>query len=247
MNEPTAVCTANALIVEDEAPIRRFLRTALAARGYRVDEADTLQAARLQVTARPPDVVLLDLGLPDGDGIELVHEIRGWSQLPIVVLSARDQESVKVAALDAGADDFLTKPFGVPELLARLRVVLRRRARSEVDEVPVVTCRGSDGRGFRLDLARRQCHLLGEGGADVKLTPTEFRLLATLARHAGRVLTHTALLREVWGPNHDGDLAYLRVFMGQLRHKLEPEPAVPRWLLTEPGVGYRLGIDPVEA
>ena len=238
---------ARVLVVEDDVPIRRFLRSTLLARGYVVDEAETLQAARLQVTAQPPDAVLLDLGLPDGDGLELVQEIRGWSQLPIVVLSARDQESVKVAALDAGADDFLTKPFGVPELLARLRVVLRRRARSEVDEVPVVTCRGADGRGFRLDLARRQCHLLGEGGADVKLTPTEFRLLATLARHAGRVLTHTALLREVWGPNHDGDLAYLRVFMGQLRHKLEPEPAVPRWLLTEPGVGYRLGIDPVES
>lgn len=244
MSEPQSTPPARVLVVEDDAPIRRFLRSTLLARGYVVDEAETLQAARLLVTGQPPDAVLLDLGLPDGDGLELVQEIRGWSQLPIVVLSARGQEMVKVAALDAGADDFLTKPFGVPELLARLRVVLRRRARASVDDEPVVTCRGTDGAGFRLDLARRRCVRLGANEHDVKLTPTEFRLLATLARHAGRVLTHTALLREVWGPNHDGDLAYLRVYMGQLRQKLEVEPAVPRWLLTEPGVGYRLDVDP---
>ncbi len=244
MSEAQSTPPARVLVVEDDAPIRRFLRSTLLARGYVVDEAETLQTARLLVTAQPPDAVLLDLDLPDGDGLELVQEIRGWSQLPIVVLSARGQETVKVAALDAGADDFLTKPFGVPELLARLRVVLRRRARAAVDEEPVVTCRGADGSGFRLDLARRRCVRLGANELDVKLTPTEFRLLATLARHAGRVLTHTALLREVWGPNHDGDLAYLRVYMGQLRQKLEVEPAVPRWLLTEPGVGYRLDVEP---
>jgi len=247
MNEPDPPSAVHVLVVEDDDPIRRFLRTTLAARQFVVAEAVTLAAARLACTARPPDVMLLDLGLPDGDGIELVREVRGWSTLPIVVLSARGQESVKVEALDAGADDFLTKPFGVPELLARLRAALRRRGPAAAGTAPVLTCRGADGAGFRIDFARRRCTVLdARGERDVRVTPTEFRLLATLGRHAGKVLTHMALLREVWGPNHDGDVAYLRVYMGQLRHKLEPEPAVPRWLLTEPGVGYRLGIDPLE-
>jgi two-component system KDP operon response regulator KdpE len=227
------------LVVDDEARIRRFLVTTLAARGYVVAEAGTLAEARLSCTGRPPDVVLLDLGLPDGDGIDLVREIRGWSALPIVVLSARGQEEDKVEALDAGADDYLVKPFGVPELLARLRVALRHARRD--GEAEAAWSWTAAGHGFRLDAARRLCWRTTAGvEAEVRLTPTEFRLLACLARHHGKVLTHTQLLREVWGPHHEGDVAYLRVYLGQLRQKLEPEPARPRWFLTEPGVGYRL-------
>jgi two-component system KDP operon response regulator KdpE len=227
------------LIVEDDPPIRRFLTTTLAARGYDVDAVDSLAAARLACTGRPPDAILLDLGLPDGDGTELVLEVRGWSSLPIVVLSARGQETDKVRALDAGADDYLTKPFGVPELLARLRVALRH-ARRGADAEVTWSWSGGDS-AFRLDATRHLCWR-SEAGAEteVRLTPTEFRVLLCLARHHGKVLTHTQLLREVWGPQHDGDVAYLRVYLGQLRQKLEPEPARPRWLLTEPGVGYRL-------
>jgi two-component system KDP operon response regulator KdpE len=231
---------ARILVVEDEAPIRRFLRATLSARGYVVDEVETLAAARLVCTGKPPELVLLDLGLPDGDGIDLVREVRGWSKLPIVVLSARGEESRKVDALDAGADDYVTKPFGVPELLARLRAALRRASATAAEE-PVCELRGRDGAGIRIDLAERRCRRIEHGAeTEVKLTPTEFRLLAVLVRHLGKVLTHTFLLREVWGPQHDGDVAYLRVFMGQLRQKLEREPARPQWLLTEPGVGYRL-------
>ena len=241
MNEIDAAPGTAILVVDDEEPIRRFLRTTLTARGYAVAEAATLAAGRLACTARPPDLLLLDLGLPDGDGIELVQEVRGWSQLPIVVLSARGQEVSKVAALDAGADDYLTKPFGVPELLARLRAALRRGARPEGGEAPTVLVRDAQGFGFRLDLAARRCVRLHAGvEQDVLLTRTEFRLLAALLQHIGKVMTHTQLLRQVWGPGHDGDVAYLRVYMGQLRQKLEPDPAQPRWLVTEPGVGYRV-------
>lgn len=242
MNDPAVVPLVRVLLVDDEAPIRRFLRTTLVARGYDVDEAATLAAARLQCTARPPAIVLLDLGLPDGDGIELVREIRGWSTLPILVLSARGEEADKVAALDAGADDYVTKPFGVPELLARLRVALRHAERT-AGGTPERSWRwcGPAGIGLQLDLARRRClRTDGDAVTEVRLTPTEFALLACLARHHGKVLTHTQLLREVWGPGHDGDVAYLRVYAGQLRQKLEPEPARPCWLLTEPGVGYRM-------
>ena len=230
------------LLVDDEVPIRRFLRSALAARGYVVAEAGTLAEARLQVTGRPPDLILLDLGLPDGDGVDLVREVRGWSNLPIVVLSARGQEDDKVKALDAGADDYLTKPFGVPELLARLRVALRHASRVVGGgEERVWSWTADDGAGVRLDAGRRVCWQRDAAGeTEVRLTPTEFRLLLELARHHGKVLTHTALLRSVWGPQHDGDVAYLRVYMGQLRQKLEAEPARPKWLLTEPGVGYRM-------
>lgn len=233
---------ARVLLVEDEAPIRRFLQSTLASRGYSVVEARTLAEARLSVTARPPAVLLLDLGLPDGCGIDLVREVRGWSPLPIVVLSARGQEQDKVAALDAGADDYLTKPFGVPELLARLRVALRHAARGEAGDARSAWSWHHDrDQGLRLDAAQHRCWRSVDGNeVEVRLTPTEFRLLHCLARHHGKVLTHTNLLREVWGPHHDGDVAYLRVYMGQLRQKLEPEPARPRWLLTEPGVGYRM-------
>ncbi len=239
---PTTGKGTRVLLVDDEAPIRRFLRSTLAARGYVVDEASTLAEARLRVTARPPEVMLLDLGLPDGCGIDLVHEVRGWSSLPIVVLSARGQEEDKVKALDAGADDYLTKPFGVPELLARLRVALRHAVRADGGDPRSVWTWHDGHHGLKLDAALRRCWR-GATGAEieVRLTPTEFRLVQCLARHHGKVLTHAALLREVWGPQHDGDVAYLRVYMGQLRQKLEPEPARPRWLLTEPGVGYRMG------
>jgi two-component system, OmpR family, KDP operon response regulator KdpE len=230
------------LLVDDEVPIRRFLRSALTSRGYDVVEAGSLAEARVRCTERPPQVVLLDLGLPDGDGIDLVREVRGWSQLPIVVLSARGQEDDKVKALDAGADDYLTKPFGIPELLARLRVALRHacRAAGEADDSAWVWS-GSHGNGLRLDATRRLCWRRSAASeAEVRLTPTEFRLLLCMARHHGKVLTHSHLLREVWGPQHEGDVAYLRVYMWQLRQKIETEPARPRWLLTEPGVGYRL-------
>jgi two-component system KDP operon response regulator KdpE len=228
------------LLIEDEAPIRRFLAATLAAHGYRCAEAATAGDGLVQAGAQPPDVILLDLGLPDGDGIELTRRIRGWSAVPIVVLSARGQEADKVNALDAGADDYLTKPFGVPELLARIRVALRHAARGG-DECASVHAFGDGTDGFRVDLARRLVwRRAAAGETEVRLTPTEFRLLAALVKHNGRVLTHAQLLREVWGQPHEHDVAYLRVYMGQLRHKLETDPAQPRCLLTEPGVGYRL-------
>jgi two-component system KDP operon response regulator KdpE len=243
MSEPAPGATAiRVLLVDDEVPIRRFLRSALEPRGYAVADASTLAEARMQCTARPPDLVLLDLGLPDGDGIALVEEIRGWSKLPIVVLSARGQEADKVRALDAGADDYLTKPFGVPELLARLRVALRHASDAGTGaETAAWQWTVDDGDGLRLDASRRIVHrIVGGQDHEVRLTPTEFRLLLCLARHHGKVLTHSHLLREVWGPSHDHDVAYLRVYMGQLRQKLEREPARPHLLLTEPGVGYRM-------
>jgi two-component system KDP operon response regulator KdpE len=229
------------LVVEDDASIRRFLRATLPLHGLLADEAATLQQAMIAVTSHPPDVVLLDLGLPDGDGIEFIHTVRGWSSVPILVVSARGMERDKVAALDAGADDYLTKPFGVDELLARIRVALRRAVRASSDEAaPFV----SEIAGERLvvDLVARRVERSrsGDPAEPVALTPTEFRLLATLVRHAGKVVTHSLLLREVWGRAHEADVAYLRVYVRQLRQKLEPVPAEPRWLVTELGVGYRL-------
>ena len=223
------------LVVEDEAGIQRFLRAALTANGYRCAEVDTGKKALISITSQPPDLVIVDLGLPDMDGLELIEQVRAWSQVPFVVLSARDQERQKVEALDRGADDYLTKPFGMEELLARLRVALRHRARlaaSAGDEA----ARFSSG-DLQVDLAARRVVVRGE---EVHLTPTEYRLLTTLVRHAGKVLTHGALLREVWGPGYAGELHYLRVHMAKLRQKLEAEPARPRLLLTEQGVGYRL-------
>jgi len=218
------------VVIEDEPPIQRFLRVSLMAHGYEVIEAGSGAEGLRQATAHRPDAVILDLGLPDMDGMEIIRLIREWSSLPIIVLSARGQEHDKVAALDAGADDYLTKPFGVGELLARLRVGLRHAA--PIPEEPVFSA-GS----LRLDLASRQLYVSGK---EVRLTPLEYRLLSTLVRHAGKVVTHRQLLKEVWGPDCVQETHYLRVYMGHLRHKIEADPARPRILLTEPGVGYRL-------
>jgi two-component system, OmpR family, KDP operon response regulator KdpE len=230
------------LVVEDDTAIRRLLVAALRANGFRCSEAASVQQARVATTTDPPDAVLLDLGLPDGDGIDLVRELRQWSSLPILVLSARGQERDKVQALDLGADDYVTKPFGVPELLARIRASLRHAIRREpLPASPLVWGRGGEA-GFTLDVTRRIVLRHGQGTADaeVKLTPTEFRLLVELARQAGKVRQHAELLRAAWGPAYEHDVAYLRVYVGQLRQKLEPEPSRPRWFRTEPGVGYRL-------
>ncbi|HKQ59403.1 MAG TPA: response regulator [Candidatus Eisenbacteria bacterium] len=220
------------LVVEDEAPIRRFLRAGLEGQDYRIVESTSGEDGITQVATRSPDLLLLDLGLPDMDGLEVVRRVREWSALPIIVLTARGRDEDKVRALDAGADDYVTKPFSMPELLARLRASLRRRARADAGETGVLEF----GR-LRIDLARRRVAL---DGTDVALTPIEYRLLTTLARHAGRVLTHDVLLREVWGPKHTAQHHYLRVYMAQLRHKVEADPARPRLLLTETGVGYRM-------
>ncbi len=218
------------LVVEDELQVRKFLRAALASNGYRVVETDTVREAEQLATGHNPDVFILDLTLPDGDGIDLARRLREWTRAPIIVVSARGREEDKVNALDAGADDYLTKPFGVNELLARLRVALRH-ARS-APEAPAVIEAGP----VRIDLARREVTV---DGREARLTPTEFRLLALLARHAGRVLTHRQILREVWGPNAT-EAHWVRVHMAELRKKIEADPARPRLLVTEPGVGYRL-------
>ncbi len=228
------------LIVEDEPPLRRLLRTALAAHELRPLEAAGAAEARGLAAAHNPAVILLDLGLPDGDGISLTRELRSWTQAPIIVISARGREADKVEALDAGADDYLTKPFGVEELLARIRVALRHARQAGGGPAEPVVATGP----LRIDLARREVSV---GGAPVHLTPIEYRLLASLARHAGLVLTHRQLLREVWGVAHTTQTHYLRVFMAQLRRKVEPDPARPRLLLTEPGVGYRLRDLPPQA
>ncbi|MBC8162634.1 MAG: response regulator [Roseiflexaceae bacterium] len=221
------------LIIEDEPPIRRFLRASLGSHGYRVIEATTAREGMQLLTTEPPDVVLLDLGLPDGDGIDITTEVRMWSRVPIIVLSARGQERDKIAALDAGADDYLTKPFGVGELLARLRVALRHSISVVQPAAEPVFSSG----GLCVDLARRQVLVEGK---EIHLTPLEYKLLITLVQYAGKVVTHQQLLREVWGPGYTTETAYLRVYMGQLRQKIEAHPARPRYLITEPGVGYRL-------
>jgi len=218
------------LIVEDDREIRRFVRAALEADGYRVFETDTVKRGTIEAGTRKPDLIVVDLGLPDGDGVALVRDVRGWSQVPIIVLSARIDEADKVTALDAGADDYLVKPFGVAELLARVRAALRRHARG-ADDSPVV--RFGD---VVVDLPNRR---VVRDDAEVHLTQLEFRLLAALIAHPGKVLTHRHLLREVWGPAFVEHNHYLRIYMGHLRHKLEADPAQPRFLLTETGVGYR--------
>jgi two-component system KDP operon response regulator KdpE len=223
------------LVVDDEAEVMRFLRVTLGAQGYRVVEATTGQQALVEAATRSPDLILLDLGLPDLDGVEVARRIREWSATPIIVLSARGQERDKIEALDAGADDYLTKPFGVGELTARMRVALRNAARlSGAAGDPVF-----EAGGLKVDLAARRVWV---GGKEVRLTRTQFNLLAVLARHAGKVVTHRQLLREVWGPGAT-EPHYVRAYMGQLRHKLEADPAQPRYLLTETGVGYRLSAE----
>ncbi len=220
------------LVIEDESAMRRFLSAALTSHGFKVLEAATIAAALTLATETRPAVILLDLGLPDGDGLDLLRTLREWSTTPVLVLSARDREDDKVQALDAGADDYLTKPFGVSELLARIRVALRHARGQAVTDDPVLAIGP-----IRVDQARHEVTL---ADAPVHLTPIEFRLLAFLARHAGKVLTHRQLLHEVWGPRSTQHTQYLRVHMAALRKKLEADPARPRWLTTEPGVGYRL-------
>ncbi len=232
MSEPGADAPL-VLVVEDEERIVRFLQAVLDAQGYRVVAAATGQEALRQAATRAPDLVLLDLGLPDLDGLEVTRRLREWSSVPIVVLSARGQERDKIGALDAGADDYVTKPFAAGELLARMRVALRHAARGAAGSEDAALVLGD----VTLDRARRQVTLRGE---EVRLTPIEYRLLCALAAWPGRVLTHEHLLREVWGPGYTSQHHYLRVYMAQLRHKLERDPSRPRWLLTEPGVGYRL-------
>jgi len=224
------------LVIEDEPQIRRFLRATLSAHGYRLVEAATAQEGLMHAATRQPEIVILDLGLPDLDGLELTRQLREWSAMPIIVLSARGQESDKVAALDAGADDYLTKPFGVGELLARMRVALRHTARIAQEPGEAVFTVGD----LRIDMARRQVFVADQ---EVHLTPIEYKLLTTLVRYAGKVVTHHQLLREVWGPGASSETHYLRVYMGQLRHKLEANPTRPRYLVTESGVGYRLRTD----
>jgi two-component system KDP operon response regulator KdpE len=212
--------------------MRRFLCSALTSHGFRVAEAGTLALAERLATESRPAAVLLDLGMPDGDGLALLRQLREWSNAPVIVLSARDREDDKVLALDAGADDYLTKPFGTSELLARIRVALRHARGQAVPDDPVITVGP-----MRIDQAR---HEVAVDGEPVHLTPIEFRLLALLARHGGKVLTHRQLLHDVWGPRNTHQTHYLRVHMAALRRKIEADPARPRWLITEAGVGYRL-------
>jgi two-component system KDP operon response regulator KdpE len=224
------------LVVDDEPQIRRALAINLRARGYEVVEAPTGEDALVAAADRHPDVVVLDLGLPGIDGIEVVEGIRGWSNVPIVVLSVRDAEADKVAALDAGADDYVTKPFGMDELLARMRAALRRAV--PAPEEPVV-----DADGLRIDLAAKRVHRrIGDGDEEVHLTPTEWGLVEVLARHRGKLVSQKQLLQEVWGPAYGTEANYLRVHMAAIRRKLEPDPGQPRWFVTEPGMGYRLDV-----
>lgn len=216
------------LVVEDEAAIRRFVRLALEAEGLEVHEAESLRHGIVEAGTRRPDLIVLDLGLPDGDGVDLIRDLRSWSEIPVIVLSARVAEAQKIIALDSGADDYLVKPFGTGELLARVRAQLRRHGRT-VDKVLELG-------DLRVDRARR---VVERRGLAVHLTPLEYRLLTYLCTHPDRVLTHRQLLKAVWGPSHEGDTQYLRVFMGGLRKKIEDDPSQPRHLITETGVGYR--------
>lgn len=224
-----------ALVLEDEREIRQFVRLALEGEGWQVVEAGTLRQGLVEAGTRRPDLVIADLGLPDGDGVDFIRELRAWSGVPVIVLSARTQEAEKVAALDAGADDFITKPFGVAELLARTRANLRRMRAGRADADALFRFGEVE-----VDLAAR---LVRRRGAEVHLTPIEYRLLGVLVANAGRVMTHPQLLRAVWGPGHAQSTHYLRVYMGNLRQKLEDDSAQPRHILTETGVGYRLMVD----
>lgn len=219
------------LVVDDEAAILRFLKPALEANGYQVAGAATAAEGIQRIAAETPDIVLLDLGLPDGDGKDIIRQVREFSDVPMVVLSAREREAEKIEALDLGADDYVNKPFNVGELLARMRTALRHRMQRNA-EVPVLKVGG-----LEVDAVR---HRVARGGVELKLTPKEFELLAYLAKHAGRVVTHRQILIAVWGPAHASDTQYLRVYIGQLRQKVEERPDDPRLILTEPGIGYRI-------
>jgi two-component system KDP operon response regulator KdpE len=221
-----------ALIVEDERQIRRFVRAALEDQGWLVHEADTVARGLSEASTRRPDLIVLDLGLPDSDGVEFLRDLRAWSDVAVIVLSARVGEGDKIEALDAGADDYLTKPFGVGELLARVRAAARRRGAGKEDLPPIF-----EFGDVSINMSLRKVQ---KGGDDIHLTPTEYRLLCLLAANEGKVLTHHQLLTEVWGPSRSKDGHYLRVYMGHLRQKLESDPARPRHILTEPAVGYRL-------
>jgi two-component system KDP operon response regulator KdpE len=223
---------ARVLVVDDEPAIRRFLRASLSAHGYEVFEADRAEVVLSSVLAHRPDLVLLDLGLPDLDGVEVTRLLREWTSLPIIIVSVRGQEADKIAALDAGADDYLTKPFGVGELLARMRVALRRASLPSSEPLFVTG-------ELVVDLAARKVRV---AGSVVQLTPTEYDLLRVLVTHAGKVLTHNQLLRQVWGPGYEREAHLLRVNISNLRRKIEPEADRPRYIRTEPGVGYRLEI-----
>jgi two-component system KDP operon response regulator KdpE len=218
------------LVIDDEVPIRRLLRSSLSERGYRVSAVATADEGLDVAASDPPAVIILDLGLPDSDGLEVCRQIRSWSEVPIVILSARYDEMEKVRALDLGADDYLTKPFSTHELLARIRVALRHAERRQLTQVQITVGE------LQIDLARRQ---VTSGGMEVRLTPTEYALLTALAGQAGRVLTHTWLLQHVWGVGYEENVQNLHVFISQLRRKIEPQPARPRYILTEPGIGYR--------
>lgn len=229
-----------AILIEDEPQIRRFVRAALEAEGWVVHEADTAKRGLLDAGTRKPDLLVVDLGLPDGDGLDVIRDVRGWSNVPIVVLSARADETDKIAALDAGADDYLTKPFGVGELLARVRANLRRPRVGAGEASAQATGEADPLFRFGEVEVDRQARLVRRGGAEVHLTPIEYRLLTVLVANAGRVMTHRQLLKEVWGPAHAEQSHYLRIYMGHLRQKLERDPAQPEHLLTETAVGYRL-------
>ncbi len=232
MTDPKALV----LLIEDEPQMRKFVRISLTSHDYRVIEAATAAEGIQQAAAYTPDLILLDLGLPDMDGLEVTTRLREWSAVPILVISARGQEDSKVKALDQGADDYLTKPFGSEELMARIRVALRHAAGAR--DVPTTVVQIGDN--VRVDLIKR---LVLVDGEEVHLTPIEYKLLAALLKHAGMVMTHRHLLDQVWGPGHAHQMQYLRVYMTQLRHKLEREPARPKYLVTETGIGYRLKLE----
>jgi two-component system KDP operon response regulator KdpE len=225
------------LLIEDEPQVRRFLRASLQSEGYRLVEAETGQEGLKMAATCNPELVLLDLGLPDLDGLEVIKKLREWSSLPIIILSARGQDQDKIRALDLGADDYLTKPFSAGELLARIRVGLRHSAvQGDGQKEHILTFDY-----LKVDLSKRQVFL---DDKEIHLTPIEYRLLNVLIRHAGKVITHNQLLREVWGPNYTDQISYLRVYMTQLRHKLEKDPTRPRFFINEPGIGYRFKYDP---
>ena len=223
------------IVIEDEPSIRKFLRTSLSSQGLTVFEADTGKQGVIEAGVRKPDLMILDLGLPDMEGIDVIRAVRDWSSMPIIVLSARSQEQHKIDALDMGADDYLTKPFGFGELMARIRVALRHASRTDESMPNNVFSVGT----LNVDLNNR---LVSVDDREISLTPIQYRLLAVLVKHAGKVMTHRQILKEVWGPSYQDNVHYLRIYMSQLRQKLEVDPTQPRYLLTESGVGYRLKI-----